>query len=302
MKGSGRAMVSICVVNWRTADETLAMAASLPSGAGGLEWELVIADNASADGSIERLSAGLPEAIIFDTGANRGFGAGVNRAVERASGEWLFVLNPDTLVHERAIEVLVEYLTEHTEVGVVGPRMVDRRGSRQASARRFPTPAAAAFRHTPLGRLFPNDPYTSSYLMEDLPLEEPTEVDWLSGSAMMFRRSAFEKVGGFDEGFFMYCEDLDICRRLWDMGYRVVHHPGAIVEHTIGAASDKVQARMIKEHHRSMLRYYRKHLRAHAPLLARPLYPAGIALRHAIRQLHRIGLERRQARQTKRRH
>ncbi len=293
-------MVSVCVVNWRTTDETLAMASTLAAGAGDLPWELIVADNDSGDGSVERLAAELPEATVFDTGGNLGFGAGVNRAVERASGEWLFILNPDTWVHERAIQVLVEYLAEHTEAGVVGPRMVDGEGRRQASARRFPTVGAALFRHTPLGRLFPSNRYAANYLMDDLPLDRPADVDWLSGSAMMFPRAAFEAAGGFDEGFFMYCEDIDICRRLWDAGRRVVHHPGAVVEHTIGAASDKAQARMIREHHLSMMRYYRKHLRDRTPLLLRPLYPLGIGLRHALRQAHRRGLERKQARQAKR--
>jgi hypothetical protein len=292
-------MVSVCVVNWRTADETLTMAASLPAGAGDLPWELIVADNASGDGSVERLSEALPHATVFDTGGNLGFGTGVNRAAEKASGDWLFILNPDTVVHERAIQVLVEYLSENPDVGAVGPKMVDAAGSRQASARSFPTAAAAMFRHTLLGRLFPSNRYAADYLMSDLPQDRPSEVDWLSGSAMMFPRRAFEAVDGFDEDFFMYCEDIDICRRLWDEGHRVVYHPGATVEHTIGAASDKAQAAMIREHHRSMLKYYRKHLVHDVPWLLRPTYPVGIGLRHAVRQLHRWSLEQRHRRRRR---
>jgi len=287
-------MVSVCVVNWRTANETIKLAASLEAGAGGLPFELCVVDNDSGDGSVERIGEAVPWAIVVRMGRNAGFGSGINRAVAEARGEYLFILNPDTTVSAGAIHRLVEFLDASPEVALAAPLMVDAHGTRHASARRFPTVGAAIFRNTFMGRLFPGNRYTHEYLMDDLATDRPTEVDWVSGSAMMIRRSDFEAVGGFDEGFFMYCEDIDLCKRLWGSGRKVVFVPDARVEHKIGASSDKVQGPMILAHHRSMLRYYRKHIAPTVPAALRPLYPAGVWVRYALRQSYRRWLEMRE--------
>ncbi len=272
-------MVSVCVVNWRTAEELLALAASLCAGADGAAYELCVVDNDSGDGSLERLREALPEATVIAMGRNAGFGSGINRAVREARGEHLFILNPDTKVFPGAVAALSRYLDGRPEVALVAPQLVDPSGRRQASARRFPSAGAAAFRGTPLGWLFPRNRFARTYLMEDVELAEPTPVEWVSGSAMMLRRSAFEALGGFDESFFMYCEDVDLCKRLWEAGWQIVYLPEARLEHTVGASSDKAQPAMIREHHRSMLLYYRKHLLAATPLWQRVLYPLGIRCR-----------------------
>ena len=284
----------MCVVNWRTANETIRLALSLEAGAQGLPLELRVVDNDSGDGSVERLREALPDAAVIEMGRNAGFGSGVNRAVAEAQGRYLFILNPDTVVYPAAIVRLVEFLEAHPEVALGAPLMVDSHGTRHPSARRFPTAGAAIFRNTFMGRLFPRNRFTHGYLMDDLATDRPTEVDWVSGSAMMVRRSDFEAVGGFDEGFFMYCEDIDICKRLWESGRAVAFVPDARVEHKIGASSDKVQGPMILAHHRSMLRYYRKHIAPTVPAVLRPLYPAGVWARYALRQAHRWWLQARE--------
>lgn len=272
-------MVSVCVVNWRTADELLTLAASLPEGADGVPYELCVVDNDSGDGSLERLRRELPEATIVAMGRNAGFGSGVNRAVREAAGDALLILNPDTKVFAGAIRRLAEHLEANPEVALVAPQLVGPDGHRQASARRFPSAGAAAFRGTPLGWLFPRNRFASTYLMEDVQFDEPTPVEWVSGSAMMLRRAAYESLGGFDEGFFMYCEDVDLCKRLWEAGWQIVYLPSARVEHQVGASSDKAQPAMIREHHRSMLLYYGKHLRQATPAWMRLVYPLGIRCR-----------------------
>ncbi len=272
-------MISVCVVNWRTAEETIGLAATLDAGAAGEPYELCVVDNDSRDGSLERLREALPAAAIVDAGANLGFGSGVNRAAREAIGEFLFVVNPDTKVRPGAIATLADFLRANPDVGLAAPMMVTHKDERQASARRFPSPVAAAFRGTPLGWLFPHNRYAAGYLMEDVEFTEPAPVDWVSGSAMLLRRQAFEALGGFDEDYFMYCEDVDLCKRLWDAGWRVYYHPGARVEHRVGASSDKAQAAMVKQHHRSMLIYYHKHMRAHTPVVLRGVYPLGVRLR-----------------------
>jgi GT2 family glycosyltransferase len=291
-------MISICVVNWRTSEELCRLATSLSAGADGLPHELCIVDNDSGDGSLERLRAELPDAKIVAMGQNVGFGSGVNRAARETSGEYLLILNPDTRVFPGAIRALSEYLDGNDDVGLAAPRLVDPAGGRQASARRFPSASAAAFRGTPLGWLFPKNRFARTYLMEDIGFQEPTPVEWVSGSAMMLRRTAFEALGGFDEEFFMYCEDVDLCKRLWEAGWRIVYVPSAHIEHRVGASSDQAQPAMIREHHRSMLRYFSKHIRGGASGWQRMFYPLGIRLRMCLvltrRRLvwwrsHRIG-------------
>lgn len=272
-------MISVCVVNWRTSAELERLAASLPEGAGDEPWELRIVDNDSGDGSLERLRTSLPEATVIEMGRNAGFGSGVNRAAREASGEFLMVLNPDTRVSPGALGILARHLRERPEVALAAPQLVGPDGGRQASARRFPSATAAAFRGTPLGWIFPRNRFARTYLMEDATFDEPTEVEWVSGSAMMLRRETFEAVGGFDEGFFMYCEDVDLCKRLHEAGWRVEYVPEASVEHKVGASSDQAQPAMIREHHRSMLRYFVKHTARSAPLWQRVLFPLGIRLR-----------------------
>lgn len=280
-------MVSVCVVNWRTAEETIRLAHSLEAGLDGIPYELCIVDNASEDGSALRLRTELPHAAVIESQSNVGFGAGVNLAAAATSGEYLLVLNPDTLVRPGAVRILLDALHSNPRAAVAAPRLVDRKGRRHASARRFPTATAAMFRGTPLGWLFPRNRWAARYLMEDVDLSRTSEVDWVSGSAMLVRRDAFASVGGFDEGFFMYCEDVDLCKRLRSHGWSTLYVPEAVIEHRVGASSDKAQVAMIRAHHRSMLRYYRKHLAGNAPLPVRALYPLGISVRYLLLRLRR---------------
>ncbi|HVF10127.1 MAG TPA: glycosyltransferase family 2 protein, partial [Abditibacteriaceae bacterium] len=160
-----------------------------------------------------------------------------------------------------------------------GPKLLNTDGSLQASCRAFPSFGAGMFRNTWLGRLFPNNPWTRSYLMQDFQHDREQATDWLSGSALLVRRTALEQSGPWDESFFMYCEDVDLCYRLKKAGWARYYVPTATITHRIGASSDWAQGTMIRRHHSSMLRFYFKHYAHGTGLLLAPVAVLGVALR-----------------------
>jgi hypothetical protein len=185
-------------------------------------------------------------------------------------------LNPDTEVHEGALATLIAFADAHPEAGIVGAKLLNGDGSLQYSCRTFPTLMNGFFRDTPLGRLFPQNRYNRDYLMKDWDHRSPREVDWVSGAAMLIRREALEEIGGLDESFFMYCEDVDLCYRAHQRGWKVMYCPDAVITHLIARASDQNVAAMLMERHRSMFRFFRKHYASTASPLIWPLVIAGL--------------------------
>jgi GT2 family glycosyltransferase len=250
--------VSVTICSWNTKEDLRRCLRSL-EGQEGVRLEVIVVDNASEDGSPDMVAEEFPHVVLIRNERNLGFGGGHNQAFQRASGEFFMPLNSDTTVHPGCLLRLVEFLRANPSVGIAAPKLLNPDGTLQYSCRRFPTPAAAVFRNTFLGRLFPNNRYAREYLMADWDHSVPRDVDWVSGAAFCYRRAVYEKVGGFDERFFMYLEDVDLCKRVQEAGYRVVYVPDAVVTHKIGASTDRVANRMIRQFHRSMLLYYQKH-------------------------------------------
>ncbi len=274
--------LSVCIVNWNTRSDLEKAIASTLADADGLQVEVVVVDNGSTDGSADMVRQSFPSVTLIESGENLGFSRGYNLAAEHASGRHLLMLNPDTEVRGGALAALVKHLDSHPKTGAVGPRLVNPDGSLQHSCRRFPRPMAAIFRNTPLGRLFPGNRFTRDYLMADWDHHTPREVDWLSGAAICIRREAWEQVGGFDEGFFMYAEDIDWCLRAHRAGWQVHYLPEAVIMHHIGRGSDQRPLAMVIQFHRSMIRFYRKHYAPRWPVYIRWLPVAGIWARAAL--------------------
>lgn len=272
--------VTVSIVNWNTKDELRDCLRSVLAQRG-VETEVIVVDNASADGSAQMVQDEFADqAILIANTSNIGFGAGHNQAMRIARGEYVFLLNPDgRLIEPDALRRMVVYLEGNPGVGVLGPRIVNPDGSLQFSARRFPTMLAAAFRHTLWGKLFPNNRFVRGYMMTDWAHDRTKEVDWISGAAMMLRRAMLDQVGLMDEGYFMYCEDVDLCKRAGMRGWKVIYYPEVTVSHRIGAASDQNPVEMIKQHHKSMLRYYLKFNRFSPKLILLPLVMIGLRLR-----------------------
>ncbi|MCB2154736.1 glycosyltransferase family 2 protein [bacterium] len=233
---------------------------SLPAACAGITWEAIVVDNGSTDGSPEMVEKEFPEARLIPNKDNAGFTRANNQGLEIARGRYLVLLNNDTEALPDAFAKAVEYLDANTDVGTAGLKLLNPDRSRQLSCRRFPTFQQALFnRYSLLTRLFPNNPYSANYLMSDIEDDKIHDVDWVSGACLIARREVYDSIGGLDERFFMYSEDVDYCLRVWQARYRVIYLPIASVVHYIGQTSAKYPFMPILSRHRSMYRFYKKH-------------------------------------------
>ena len=249
--------VSVSIVNTSSRDLLLACLESLERDlAGRARIEVVVLDNASDDGSAEAVRERFPWARVIAQPFRAGFGANHNSVIRATSGRYVYVLNEDTTVEPGSFDRMVAYLDEHAEVGALGPRILYPDGREQASAWRFPTPAVAALGALTLQRAG----------VVQSKGAEPRRVDWAMACALLLRRRALDQVGLFDERFFIYAEETDLCRRLAAAGYETHWFPHVTVYHHVSQFSAGVPERRIAEEWRSRHRYWRKH---HSPAGAR---------------------------------
>jgi N-acetylglucosaminyl-diphospho-decaprenol L-rhamnosyltransferase len=259
--------LSVVILNYNAAPHVRACLASLPAGCEGLTYETIVVDNASPRPGIEAAVASFPDVHLIRRRRNVGFSAGINIGIRTARGGAILILNPDTRLAPGAATTMLRYLRAHPDAGIVGPRMLNDDGSLQLSCRRFPDFSAALFnRNSLLTRLLPGNRYSTRYLMTDVDHSRVSDVDWLSGAAMLLNRAALDRVGAFDERYFFTIEDVDLCRRMHDAGFRVVYLPDAVVTHRIGESARTAPNRVVLARHWGMWLYYRTYLRG-GPLL-----------------------------------
>ncbi len=253
------------------------------------DCQVVVVDNRSCDGTADFVESACPWVWLVRSPKNAGLSAAINAGVAASSGEFVAVINPDVRFDGDALSPLASYLRAHPDAGVVAPKLLNDDGTLQLSCRAFPGYSTVLFnRYSLLTRLLPGNRRSREYLMSDFDHASIRDVDWVSGAALMFPRCVFDEIGGWDAGFFLFNEDVDFCRRVRDAGYRVVYDPEAVVYHRIGI-SEAASARIIIERHRSIWRYYRKHLRRNA--LVDAATAAGIAARCGV--LLAVGAARR---------
>ncbi len=262
--------LSITICSWNAKEDLRACLASLRAIREEASFEVIVVENNSSDGSGAMVADEFPEVILKQQFVNLGFCGGHNYAVGLMKGRSWLCLNSDTVVHAGSLRKMLDYLTSHPEIGILGPKLLNTDGSLQYSARKFPNPVAAMFRNTILGRLFPNTKAVREYLMKDWDHDSIADVDWVSGSAFLMSNEALQNVGVFDPEYFMFCEDVDLCWRTWKAGYRVVYLPEATITHHIGRSTDKAPNRMIGRFHRSMYHFYTKNQLPEAPRWSRP--------------------------------
>jgi hypothetical protein len=251
--------LSVVVVSWNVREllrQSIHSLLSAPEPEGGLE--LIVVDNGSSDGSVEMVRSTFPQVRLIANDENRGFPAANNQGIAVAGGRYVFLLNPDTEVVGDALRTLVNFADAHPDVGVVGPQLLNPDGTVQSSRRRFPTLATALFESTWLEPVAPRRVLTR-YRVLDHPDDAIIDVDWVDGAALMARREAIEQVGPLDEGFFMYSEELDWCRRFRQVGWRVVYLPTAQIVHHRGKSSEQVVTARHIHFQTSKVRYFRKH-------------------------------------------
>lgn len=242
--------VGAAVVAYRSGDELRRCVESLT--ADGVE-DIVVVDNASSViESTERI-LGNVQVRWCSIGRNVGYGAAMNLATSKLRSEFVVVVNPDVVVHQGAISAMRSHL-EDPSVMIVGPKVVNPDGSRYPSFREIPPLWVAAI-HAVLGLVWPDNPVSRRYRGSDIDPEASLDVPWISGACMMLRRRDFVNIGGFDPRYFLYLEDVDICRRVALWNGKVRYEPAAVVTHVQGASSTQLPIRSLAAHSRSLVQY-----------------------------------------------
>lgn len=239
--------------------------------------QIVVVDNAS-QGVRHGSLAGLEElCTVLSPERNLGYGAGANFGSKHTSGGAVLVCNADVNFHPGSVGAMVKALMEDPDRAIVGPRIYNEHGERYPSARRFPD-LFDSLGHAFVGLFWPGNPWSRRYTMAEWDHETAREVDWVSGACFLVRREAWEMLGGFDEAYFMYAEDVDLCWRAWRCGWTVVYEPTAEVTHYQGLSTRRHPWKMLLAHHRSLLRFAHKSTTGWRRLLL-PIVTAGLGLR-----------------------
>lgn len=257
MKTEAMVDLSIVIVNWNVGQLLADCLRSIEQQLERVDLEVIVVDSGSSDGSPAMVQEAFPWVILLDCGENVGFPKGNNLGLAISRGRHVLLLNPDTVVLDDALQVMMDYLDAHPEVGLVGGQLLNVDGSVQSSRRRFPTLSTAVLESTWLEPYAPRS-LLARYTMADAPEDQTTEVDWLVGACLMARREAVAQVGLMDEGYFMYSEELDWCRRFKTAGWRIVYLPEARIIHYVGKSSEQAVTRRHVNFQRAKLRYFYK--------------------------------------------
>lgn len=250
--------LSIIIVSWNVRDLLRDCLHSVFANQGNLTLEVIVVDSASADGSPEMVRELFPQVMLIACEENVGFPRGNNIGLAQANGRYILLLNPDTVVLGNALAQSVAYLAQHPAVGVMGAQLLNADGSVQSSRRRFPSLLTGIFESTWLQSYAPTF-LLRDYYVQDTADDETAAVDWVMGAFMLIRREVFEKVGGMDEAYFMYSEELDWCKRIKAAGWQIVYYPEAQIIHYQGKSSEQASTMRHINFNRAKLRYFRKY-------------------------------------------
>lgn len=249
---------TVVIVSFNTRDLTVRATEAACEAARGHQVRLVVADNGSTDGTPEAIRSAYPGVEVTVYPDNPGYGTALNRAFQQTSQRTCLALNSDILLYPNALRILADFLKRHPDCGLVGPVLFYPDGRPQASAKRFPSLGFALAEVAGLHSLCPENRWVRRFYYAGQDLIANPWVETVSGAAMLIRGDAFRQVGGFDEGFRMYFEETDLCRRLHDAGYRVAICPQATAVHWHGGSTVQTTVRQV-EYYLSYIRFFRKH-------------------------------------------
>lgn len=223
--------LSIIIVHHRTPELLKLCLASVKKTANDIDYEVIVVDSATTRQGKYAVKENFPEATFLPFKENLGYSRGVNIGMDRAGGNYLLILNPDVVLTENSAAKMLDYIKKHPDIGMLGPKMLNFNGTTQRTYFSFYKPMTIIARRTLLGKFKPFKKALYDFLMIDSDPDKIQTPDWLMGSAIMVNKRAVEKMGGMDERFFMYFEDVDWARRFWHNGYKVVYYPEAAVYH-----------------------------------------------------------------------
>lgn len=250
--------LSIIIVSWNVKDDLSGCLASLKANRPSLPFEVIVVDNMSFDGTVAMVRQEYPDVAVIENHENKGFARANNQGIKQSRGQYVLLLNPDTIVSPGSLDRLVAFLDSNPDVGACGPKLLNADGSTQASVRRFPTYRAALYNQTICRVMGLFRAQYRKWMMKDFGYDRQMDVDQIMGAAMLIRRSVIDDVGGMDENFFMYYEEVDLCYRIKKPGRRIVFFPGAVITHLGGRSSSQVPLKRLMVL-TSLVAYFRKH-------------------------------------------
>lgn len=251
--------LSIVIVNWQTRAYLVDALSSIYASPPTFDFEVIVVDNASDDGSAQAVRDQFPQVVLIDNNDNAGYARGNNQGIEQATGELVLLLNPDVIVPPGTLAGAAAFMKAHPECGAMGPRLVNPDGTLQRSLRGFPTPAAVCWEALGLSRLFPRSRRFGAYRMTWFAYDREAEVDQPMGTFLLIRRECLSQVGLLDEQFPIFFNEVDWCYRARRAGWRILFTPSVQVTHYGGGSTSQVSPRMAWESRRSLLDYFRKH-------------------------------------------
>jgi hypothetical protein len=248
-----------------------------------IPFDVWIVDNNSTDSSVSMVRQYFPQVSLIENKENVGFAKANNQAIAKCTGNYILLLNPDTLILNNAIEKVIYFMKENPTIGICGCKVLNEDGTLQLACRRsIPTPGIAFFRLVGLSRLFPKSKIMARYNLTYLDPNKLHEVDAVSGAFLMIRKESVEAIGGLDERFFMYGEELDLCLRTKKAGWKVMYYPNAEIIHYKGECSKFNHRKAALEFHRSMYLFHKKHFAGNCNPIINFIIYTGIFLKTLI--------------------
>lgn len=270
-------LLTVIIVNYNVKHYLFQCLYALRRAIQGIDCEIIVVDNNSVDGSIEYIAQrfphhDFPQLRIIANKDNPGFGKANNQAFAEAKGRYVLYLNPDTFVCEDTIRQCVDFMENHPNAGCLGVKMINSNGSFAMESRRgVPTPWTSFCKITRLSKLFPRHKVFGRYYLQHLPIEESAEIEIVSGAFMVVRRDVVNKIGAFDEDYFMYCEDTDLSYRMLKSGYNNYYLPARIL-HYKGESTRKYSYSYVNTFYKAILIFFKKHFNNHLFLLKIIIY------------------------------
>jgi len=251
--------LSIVIICWNDLNVIQNCLHSIYTRTHSTEFEVIISDNGSTDGSVEFIRQNFPQAVVVENRENLGFSKGNNAGIRVSHGEYVLILNPDTIIHEGALDRWIEFADRHPAAGAFGCRVLNPDGSYQFPAQPFPTiwrQWIAALYLRPLG-------YISNIFISDMypgwKGDSERMIDWQCGCCVMFRGNLLKRIGGFDEQFFYQSEEVDLCHRVWQAGFPILYTPDASITHLGGQSVNRFPIKFALERYRNRYRYFYKY-------------------------------------------